>query len=734
MKILLITCICLTTSLIQAQHYFAISFKDDASRLIGFKNQQGEIIWPAQFEQEDVLYENPVERKNAYVRVKRKGKYGLISLSTGQMTVPCEYSALENICYVSDNRLLAVKDGKKGMINFQHEVLLPAIYDGISEEIHGPFYRAVLNQKTAIFDRQFRQIVPPIYDEVLVKHPSSQMSHSVSGRLFFQTRLNGKYGLLDASGKELLPNKYLEIEVSPVDPTCGNTAIYFTVCSEIKQKGVVAATGRIIELKLKGVVDATDKVIVPLVFEYIHFMHAGEDSCDATGAIYAIAESTKHDYRLFNLRTGASSKKLDGIFPFDNQLIFKGKTNWGSMDTNFRVHVSGKRGIPQPLTPYVTYKKVAQPAIERSQVILLAELHRDQETERKAEEVRMVYSYGLHDFMTGNTLPMRFDRVLLKTDSTAFYYWCIRFEPGSLKQRGEITICDTTLHPIRKLAFADEFLLEHELRPDSTGYLRRYKNNVRETPCHGRLIIFGDASGRYGAVNVKGETVVPFLYAAGAVRMIQTKEWEMFYEFNSPNGFALYDANGRLCAADYTSLEYVKEHYIVESASGWRLLNRDFQVVNKGFEKMRIFRFEAYHELQKYNFAGILDNYFYVFDGEHFTKLDESQIPFNAAHPLQHFYPYPYLFDRTARIVAEGQITFLGSPLYAVLDNGHLSIVDETGRKILESDGVTYVSDYEYTYLKVFLHNGKEGMIAKSTGSWFVNPYVDSPVPVKDPK
>jgi hypothetical protein len=721
MRLLLIACTCLMTSLSAAQNTYLLPFKEYTSCLIGFKDQQGEISWPAQFEEVELLYENPVERKNAHWLLKLNGKYGLISQSTGQMTVPCTYSSLKNSSNASDNSLLAIKDRKKGIINFQHEVLVPFVYDEISCDAY-QFYRADLDHKTAVFNWQFRQIVPPIYDEVILRQVENARSRGLSYIIpYFMTRLNGKYGLLDSAGHVLLQHKYLEIEISPVDPNCGNTAIYFTVCSKIKRK--VTATGSVLEEKLKGVVDATGKVIVPLAFEYIRFMHASEDSCDATGAIYVVA-STKHESRIYNLRTGARCKMRCGAIPFDNLLVFGNKKGWGIMDTNFRVQVSGKRGDPTLFRPYWTGEQPGRSLLIRNKVILVQEMYLAAKHKREPAVKDYVFTYGLYDFRSGKTLPAIFDEVILKTDDTTFYYWCIRFEPGSLRQRGEIAICDTNLQLIRRLAFADEFLLDKDLREDASGRLRRHQNNVKEIMCGRRLIVFGDSLGRYGAVNVKGEMVIPFAYSAGTVRMIQIGEfkWEMFYEFSNAQGSSLFNADGK-GIADYKSLEYEKGYYIVQGTSGWRLLDSSFQVLNQGFENMPIFSFKGNdYELEKYDFAGVLNNYLYVFDGKEFTKLDSTKIRFPNYEPLWNLFPHEYLINKTGRIVNKEDKSYTWTPeLSGTLLDLHLTVTYK-GLVKLEMDSVQFASMKDDRYIEVQLMNQQKGLIDIKTGAWVLAP------------
>ena len=65
--------------------------------------------------------------KDVYV-VTRNDKYGIVSKSDGAIIIPMVY---ETLIPVSDNLIVAEKDGKFGVINFNQFAILPFEYDSI---------------------------------------------------------------------------------------------------------------------------------------------------------------------------------------------------------------------------------------------------------------------------------------------------------------------------------------------------------------------------------------------------------------------------------------------------------------------------------------------------------------------------------------------------------------------------------------------------------------------------
>ena len=65
--------------------------------------------------------------KEVYV-VTRNDKYGIVSKSDGEIIIPMEY---ETLIPVSENLIIAEKDGKFGVIDFNQSAILPFEYDSI---------------------------------------------------------------------------------------------------------------------------------------------------------------------------------------------------------------------------------------------------------------------------------------------------------------------------------------------------------------------------------------------------------------------------------------------------------------------------------------------------------------------------------------------------------------------------------------------------------------------------
>ena len=101
-------------------------------RKYGYKKKQDDTEWFV-----PPIYDECRESwMGALVWVKKKGKFGLVDLNTGEEKIPCEYTFPP---YFSREGLAVVwKDYKAGVINLDNEIVVPFIYDSITGRYRTP--------------------------------------------------------------------------------------------------------------------------------------------------------------------------------------------------------------------------------------------------------------------------------------------------------------------------------------------------------------------------------------------------------------------------------------------------------------------------------------------------------------------------------------------------------------------------------------------------------------------
>ena len=146
--------------------------------------------------------------------VKSKGKYG-VCLGSGQI-VPCIYDLVKGVAgiisydsrcgfsYTEDFgvRYVASKNGKYGLLNHEGKVIRNCEYDSIDV-----FYSNE-NEEQAFAEG----------DEQTVDEGYEKESSEIEA--FFKVRKNGKWGVIDYNGEQILPFEYDDILMPDDDSNC----------------------------------------------------------------------------------------------------------------------------------------------------------------------------------------------------------------------------------------------------------------------------------------------------------------------------------------------------------------------------------------------------------------------------------------------------------------------------------------------------------------------------------
>ena len=163
--------------------------------------------------------------------VKKNGLMGILD-AQGKIVLPIEYKSITSI---GQKHFIGTdKAGKQGISNYQNKVIMPYQYDEIKPYKENTF-KVKKDNKIGIATLENKLIVSIKYDEI---------KDSKCKDNFFYIVLNGKNGIADATGKEVVAPEYDQTE-------CYD---YFTV---------VTKNGK------TGVLDSSYAVFVPIEYEEI---------------------------------------------------------------------------------------------------------------------------------------------------------------------------------------------------------------------------------------------------------------------------------------------------------------------------------------------------------------------------------------------------------------------------------------------------------------------------------
>lgn len=162
---------------------------------VGFIDKSGKYVI-------DCEYDDAQNFNNGLAPVKKNKKWGFINLN-GTLSIPFNYDNAEPF---NKNRLACVKlKGKWGCIDKQGHVVVPFVYDCIGnyEEV----LIVELCEKEGLLDIKGN----PIEDNAIYKSLSRKYDQVFVNNGDIRTysiALDGKYGLVDAEGNEVIPPRY----------------------------------------------------------------------------------------------------------------------------------------------------------------------------------------------------------------------------------------------------------------------------------------------------------------------------------------------------------------------------------------------------------------------------------------------------------------------------------------------------------------------------------------------
>jgi hypothetical protein len=159
------------------------AYKDGSQ--YGFKDKDGDIVIQPKYEDARSFTANTAA-------VKLNGKWGIINLNDKEI-IPFKYEDAYNFY----KGLAPVKlNGKWGFIDKTDKEIIPFRYD-IARNFSEGLAHVKLNGKWGFIDETDKEIIPFKYEDAFIF--TEGLAH---------VKLNGKWGIIDKTGKEIIPFKY----------------------------------------------------------------------------------------------------------------------------------------------------------------------------------------------------------------------------------------------------------------------------------------------------------------------------------------------------------------------------------------------------------------------------------------------------------------------------------------------------------------------------------------------
>lgn len=191
---------------------------------VGVIDKDGNSIIP-------LIYDKMLQLTPNIFIVKKDGMFILIDIGNKQL-IPEFY---DEISADFLGRIIVKKNGKYGLINLQGKTLIPLIYDEIPEKLGQDLYLVKLNGFFGAVDINNKIILEPIYERI---------NKSFSSHLFI--RKDNKWGAYSIDDSTFIETKYYDI-----------STIYdnFFLVHDFNGK--------------KGIIDITGKIIIPIEYDYL---------------------------------------------------------------------------------------------------------------------------------------------------------------------------------------------------------------------------------------------------------------------------------------------------------------------------------------------------------------------------------------------------------------------------------------------------------------------------------
>jgi hypothetical protein len=539
--------------------------------LSGLVDKTGKLIVPHEYKHIGQFSEGIAE---AY---KADGKTGFIN-AQGKTVIPFEYNILSLLggakCV---NGMVPVKDGKKGYIDKTGKVIVPFEYEAVYNFSDGiGLVERVFNGKVSYVNTKGKIVIPEKYDDgTIFIDGLAYVNIGAKAKSLYSGLEGGKWGVIDKTGKEIIPVIY-----DHIDEIKNGLTIVAMGKYPNEKKGLIARDGKIIlPIEYYDIKIMKDRVVANKVFTgpYSLFDYTGKQIGDFTWYLYDIfPEITDGLLRVQELKNNRYGKvgaidangglkipfMYDGMTPFEEGLSTVSiNKKYGAIDKTGKIVIplqyegmasfsegwapvsqNGKSGFINKAGKLMGFSKSITPQTANEQKVEEAVTYQIKE---KLFDFFMVAKdvlpAGIEGEKTGGKIgiltkeekmiiPLKYDWISIDTANKVFYVydgWKVFYGNNKLRfdssMSGKIGIFDYAGR--EKFPFIlkgitrqkNKYLIVEDAATSKSGVLNEKIKQV--IPFKYDLIYnFTDSimaakkNGRFGIINLNNETLIPFEY------------------------------------------------------------------------------------------------------------------------------------------------------------------------------------------------------------------------------
>ncbi|MBC9934227.1 WG repeat-containing protein [Chitinophaga qingshengii] len=189
----------------------------------------GKLLLPLQFEKVGILDDHRFD-------VKQQGKWGIYDATQGKLVIPAIYDEFDYCggCGLKSDYVYAKKGGKWGIVSSSGEVLIPFAFEHKHSMMRS-------DEWVCSFTQQGKEVVVNIPLKKVYAAPTySQME--VIGEGVLKAKKNGRFGLINVKGEQVLDFIYDNIE----DPYGSYASGPYLTVTKGGKTGIVTASGKVV--------------------------------------------------------------------------------------------------------------------------------------------------------------------------------------------------------------------------------------------------------------------------------------------------------------------------------------------------------------------------------------------------------------------------------------------------------------------------------------------------------
>lgn len=519
--------------------------------LYGLKNATGKVVWKAELDEVKPLVTNwkgyNEQPEVVLWLAKKYGLYGILD-QKGTLIVPFEY---KNIRVDQENLIVASRPE-----------MIVDLYTYSCERIRSisgidnlfscdKGYRVTNGRKWGFLDTNFQRVLPTEYDGVRILYMASDnglTDDDIHSDRYLKVEMENKNGVYDRfTEKMIVPPVYDEVDPQWYVKICpASAAAFMTYKNENSEMGLFDEHGKQVFTIVKN---RFDVVVTP------------SDSCGTEALVNLYYRVENGKMVVLNTKTGQKSQEYDELASLGARSAFRNGKMWGVLDTNLSELYDTKKYTPlfQSLIYYdypyhfgnlgmfYNWQTMFNGLKWSDDVILISDTTKLPKS--KEHDFSCAFKVGMIHYTSGKVILPKYAEVRVIHCDGRTIFWAFK---------GTIT-CQEMGNQILGVDIYDEQLT---LLRSINGFVDMPKSVVRPD----ELFLVSkemDDYGKYGAINYKGDEIVPVKYDSYFPIKIPDKSVInpelILVAFLDKTGYGIFKSNGEeLIPFEYKKIEAVE--------------------------------------------------------------------------------------------------------------------------------------------------------------------------------